>query len=189
MDHPRPLRHAADREAVARGDGRLRAGIGGEDRGGSVVAAVGGERSGGSVDAGEELGHRQPRPDHAGREHDHLLGAEAEQRRDTSGGPARVLLAPGPVAALATPALTTTARGSASSRWRRETTTGAAWTRLVVQSAHPTAGSTAWTSATSGFPDGRIPAATPEATNPEAAVTDIRRAPRRAAGPEVSPSP
>ena len=45
-----------------------------------------------------------------------------------------------PVAALATPALTTTACGSASDRCRRETTTGAACTRFVVHIAQPTVG-------------------------------------------------
>ena len=88
-----------------------------------------------------------------------------------------------PVAAFATPALTTTACGCASSRWRRETTTGAAWTRFRVHIAHPTAGTSERTSATSGFPDGRIPAETPAATNPRAAVTDIRRGPPRAGAP------
>jgi hypothetical protein len=88
-----------------------------------------------------------------------------------------------PVAAFATPALTTTACGSAASRWRRETTTGAAWTRFRVHSAQPTAGVSERTRATSGFPDGLIPADTPEAAKPLASVTDIRRGPPRAAGP------
>jgi hypothetical protein len=43
----------------------------------------------------------------------------------------------------------------------------------VVQSAAPTAAGTERTTATSGFPDGLIPAETPLATNPWAAVTDI----------------
>ena len=87
-----------------------------------------------------------------------------------------------PVAALATPELITTACGSASSRWRRETATGAACTRFVVQTAPPTARGTERTSATSGD-ERRIPAVTPLASNPRAAVTDIRPAPPRAAGP------
>jgi len=40
-----------------------------------------------------------------------------------------------------------------------------------VQAA-PTAGGSERTSATSSFPEGRMPAATPLATNPLAAVTD-----------------
>ena len=88
-----------------------------------------------------------------------------------------------PVAAFATPALITTAWGSARSRWRRETTTGAAWTRFLVHIAQPTAGTSERTSATSGFPDGRIPAETPAAAKLLAAVTDIRRELRRAGAP------
>ena len=41
----------------------------------------------------EELLHRQPRADHAGREDDDLLGPEPEARRDPLGRGARVLLA------------------------------------------------------------------------------------------------
>ena len=55
-----------------------------------------------------------------------------------------------PVAAFAIPELITTACGSASSRWRRETSTGAACTRLVVHTAPPTARGTERTSARSG---------------------------------------
>ena len=88
-----------------------------------------------------------------------------------------------PVAALATPELTTTACGCAFSRCRRETVTGAACTRFVVQTAPPTAAGSERTSARSS-PERRIPACTPVATKPLAAVTDIsRRALLRAAGP------
>ena len=77
-----------------------------------------------------------------------------------------------PVAAFAQPALISTACGCARSRCRFETVTGAAWTRFVVHSAAPTARGTERTTATSGLPDGLIPAATPLATKPCAAVTD-----------------
>jgi hypothetical protein len=77
-----------------------------------------------------------------------------------------------PVAAFATPELTTTACGSAQPRCRRETMTGAAWTRLVVQTAAPTAGTSDRVIARSSA-ERRIPARTPLATNPLAAVTDI----------------
>ena len=53
VDHPGALRHAADGEAVAVRDRRLRLRVGGEDRLGRVVAAVGGERGGCGVEAGE----------------------------------------------------------------------------------------------------------------------------------------
>ncbi len=84
-----------------------------------------------------------------------------------------------PVAAFATPALMTTACGSAAPRCRFDTTTGAARTRFVVQTAAPTARAVDRTTARSG-PDRRIPACTPLATKPRAAVTDIRRALPRA---------
>jgi hypothetical protein len=70
-----------------------------------------------------------------------------------------------PVAAFATPALTTTAWGSATARCLRETSTGAARTRLVVHTAPPTARGMERTRATSGDAR-RIPADTPLATNP-----------------------
>ena len=100
------------------------------------------------------------------------------RRSATRAAVARASSSPGaPVAALATPAFTTTACGSASPRCLRETVTGAAWTRFRVHMAQPTAGPSERTSATSGLPDGRIPAETPEAAKPDAAVTDIRRGP------------
>ena len=79
---------------------------------------------------------------------------------------ARASSSPGrPVAGVRDAAFTTTACGWAVSRFLRETTTGAAWTRFWVRIAQP-AGATERTSATSGFPDGLIPAATPEAGSP-----------------------
>src|SRR5206468_1516763 len=78
-----------------------------------------------------------------------------------------------PVAALATPELITTACGSASRRCARETTTGAAGNRFAVNIAVPTAGAVERTTARSGELR-RIPARTPAATNPFAAVTDMR---------------
>ena len=74
----------------------------------------------------EHLGQWQRRADHAGREHEHLLGGEVEQLRGLRGGRPGIELAAEPVAALATPELTTTACGSASSTCSRETFTGAA---------------------------------------------------------------
>ena len=67
--------------------------VGGEDRLGSVGAAVRGERSGRVVEPREHALHRQRRADHAGREDDHLLRREPEQRggmlgrRDCVGDP------------------------------------------------------------------------------------------------------
>ncbi len=65
-----------------------------------------------------------------------------------------------PVAAFAEPELITTACGSASSRCRLETTTGAACTRFAVHMAAPTEREIERTSARSGLPDGfsRAPA-------------------------------
>ena len=84
-----------------------------------------------------------------------------------------------PVAAFATPELITIACGSACSRWARETTTGAAWTRFFVNIAVPTAGTVVRTSVRSRSCL-RIPALTARATKPLAAVTLIP-APRAAA--------
>ena len=78
-----------------------------------------------------------------------------------------------PVAAFATPELITTACGSASARCSRLTCRHAAWTLLRVNIAAPTARGTERTIARSFRPCRRIPAATPEATNPFAAVTLI----------------
>ena len=70
-----------------------------------------------------------------------------------------------PVAAFATPELTTTACGSATSRCAFETTTGAAWTRLTVNIAAPTAGAVERTTARSFAvaPDPRVDAGGDEA--------------------------
>jgi hypothetical protein len=81
-----------------------------------------------------------------------------------------------PVAAFATPELTTIACGWARSRCARETVTGAAWTRLEVNMAAPTAGTVVRISARSR-PLRRMPALTAAATKPFGAVTLIR-APR-----------
>src|SRR5204862_8237978 len=110
-----------------------------------------------------------------------------EQTRTSSGVQPRALAAssqvrsvtaspPAPVAALALPELRTTAAAWAeASRCRRDTKTGAAATRLVVNT--PAAGtgrpSLVATTARSGRPDGLIPAWPPAAENPFAAVTLI----------------
>src|SRR3990172_1071668 len=62
--------------------------------------------------------------------------------------------------------------------------TGAAWTRFVVHTAAPTAGVTDRTIARSS-PERRIPARTPLATNPVAAVTDIAVLDEHSAEPET----
>src|SRR5437588_596135 len=71
-------------------------------------------------------------------------------------------------------------------RWRRDTWTGAACARLVVKTpaAAIDAASPVATSARSGSPDGLIPHASPQATNPGAAVTpDVMAGSRAAGGP------
>ena len=78
-----------------------------------------------------------------------------------------------PVAAFAMPELITTACGSALSRWRFDTTTGAASTRFCVHIAAPVASGTERTIARSRF-SLRMCACTPDATKPTAAVTLIR---------------
>src|SRR4029078_11680327 len=50
-------------------------------------AAGGGERDGGLVAACEQLPHREPRADHAGREDDDLWAPEPERCRSVGGGP------------------------------------------------------------------------------------------------------
>ena len=93
MDHPRPLRHAADREAVAGDDRLLGARVGGHDRLGRVGAAVRRERRDRRLEAGEQLVQRQPGADHARREDEHLLGGQVEQPRGLGRGRERVELA------------------------------------------------------------------------------------------------
>ena len=165
MDHPGALRHATDDEAVAVGDGLLRPAVGREDRGGGIRATVRRERCGGVANSCERhvrsAAERRSRPS-TGRRPGRSRGRAPPPPRPRS---ARRGRCPLPVAALATPAFTTTACGSADSRWRLETTTGAARTRFVVHTAAPTAGTVERTSARSG-PDRRMPAWTPEATNP-----------------------
>ena len=90
-----------------------------------------------------------------------------------------------PVAALALPELRTTAAAcDPPARCRRLSWTGAAATRLVVNT--PAAVTGRWsavaTSDRSGRPDALMPAATPAATKPWAAVTDIRAPARRRGG-------
>jgi hypothetical protein len=75
-----------------------------------------------------------------------------------------------PVAAFAIPELTTTACGSATASASCDTSTGAAFRRLAVNIAAPTAGAIDRTSARSGD-ERRMPAATAAASNPCAAVT------------------
>src|SRR5205823_4283281 len=80
-----------------------------------------------------------------------------------------------PVAAFAMPALRTTACGIARSRCARDTVTGAACARFVVNIAPPTAGTVVWTTARSSHGSDEIPALTAPATKPRAAVTLTRR--------------
>ena len=93
MDHPGALRHPADGEPVPGDDRGLRPVVRREDGLGGGVTALCGERLRGRVDAGQELVHRQPRADYAGREDDDLLGPDPEPLRDTLGRRAGVLLA------------------------------------------------------------------------------------------------
>ena len=73
-----------------------------------------------------------------------------------------------PVAALALPELSTTAAARPSARWRRLICTGAAATRLVVNTPAAATGarSTVATIARSGAPDALMPQASPPASNP-----------------------
>ena len=118
-----------------------------------------------------------------------------EQTRTSSGGqPSAVAVTshmrrawarPGaPVAALAFPALRTTAAACPSVRLLRLTCTGAAATRLVVNTPAAVTGrrSAVATSARSGSPLALTPQATPAASNPVAVVTltgGARRSARR----------
>ena len=70
---------------VAVRDGRLRLRVGGEDRLRRVAAAVCRERSGRGDEALLDPLERQRRTDHAGREHEHLLRHEPEQRSGARG--------------------------------------------------------------------------------------------------------
>ena len=74
-----------------------------------------------------------------------------------------------PVAALALPELSTTAAARPSWRWMRLICTGAAATRLDVNT--PVAATAAWsavaTMARSGAPDGLMPLANPPRSNPD----------------------
>ena len=87
MDHPRALRHAADGEAGAVRDGA-------SSRCVSVVRIASaasappsaGERGGAASKPGEQLVQRQRRADHAGREHEHLLGRRARAARAACAG-------------------------------------------------------------------------------------------------------
>ena len=80
----------------------------------------------------------------------------------------------GPVQALAPPELRTTARNRPSSAHCAVHRTGAALTRLVVNTAAASwRGPSLTTRATSAFPEDLRPAATPAARNPPAAVTPL----------------
>ena len=77
-----------------------------------------------------------------------------------------------PVQALAPPELSTTARTRPPLITWRVHSTGAAWTRLEVNTAAAARdGPSFRTTATSGWPDSFSPAATPAARNPDGAVT------------------
>ena len=93
VDHPGALCHPADGEAVE-GDGCLLcAGVGRQDRLGGVLPACGGERGDRFPQPAKHLLEREQRPDHAGREDEHLLGVEVEQPPGLGGGRQRVELA------------------------------------------------------------------------------------------------
>ena len=159
----------------------LRVRVGGEDRLGRVGAAVGRELRGRRVDARAHALERQRRADHAGREDEHLFRREPEQPRAACSAVAIASAIPcAPVAAFATPELTTTACGWASSRFAFDTTTGAACTRFCVHIAAPVARES--TRAAARRPCGRAgcPRAPRRRRSPCAAVTLIR-APRAAA--------
>ena len=185
MDHPGALRHPADREAACPRDRDLRARVRRQDRVRGGVAAVGRELGGGGAGAREHLVQRaaarrsrRSRARRSPRARARARWRGPRRRRSASASP----WAPGRRVRDAR-VDQHRLRLRRSSRWRFETVTGAAWTRFVVHSAAPTARGTERTTATSGLPDGRIPAATPLATNPCAAVTDTaRRAPRRGGG-------
>ena len=78
-----------------------------------------------------------------------------------------------PVAALALPELRTTAAARPLARWRRLICTGAAATRLLVNTpaAETAARSEVAIIARSGFPEGLMPDASPPASKPGTAVT------------------
>ena len=136
--------------------------------------------------AGEQLVQRQPRADHAGREDEHLLGVEVEQPRRLGRGRERVelaALAGGGVRDAGVDRRPPAARRARGARGR--SARQAAWTRLRVNIAAPIAGGTERTTARSLRSRRRIPAATPEATKPLAAVT-LTRAPRWRRRPAVS---
>ncbi len=94
-----------------------------------------------------------------------------------------------PVPALAQPELRITARvAGPAARWRRLTWTGAAAAVLVVKTAAATVLSSPATSAMSRSLAFLMPAATPEARNPAAAVT-LTASTRRWATPRSRASP
>ena len=179
MDHPGALRHPADGEAVERDRRLLRARVGGEDRLGGVRATVGRERGHGRLRARRGRGRAA-----AAARSRRSRGRAPPRPARSSSRPASAAVAiasstpRSPVAAFATPELTTIACGSAAARCSFVTITGAAWTRLTVCIAVPTAGTVERTTARS-FSFRRMPAWTPAATKPLAAVT-LTPGPRRA---------
>ena len=94
MDHARPLRHAADREAVSPNDRLLRRGVGGHDRLRRCVAAVRAEVRGGGAKARQHAVERETDADDARGDDQHLLGPEPEQPAGLRRGRERVELAP-----------------------------------------------------------------------------------------------
>ena len=90
-EHAGALGHAADRPAVAGGDGGLGHGVGGHDRLGGGGAAVARQRGGGGVDPGEQEVHRQPLTDEAGGADDDVAGGHVEDGADVLGGAVGVL--------------------------------------------------------------------------------------------------
>ena len=92
MDHPRPLRHPADGESPDGDLGKLRARVGGENRACRLETSCRRELCDSLRDAGPNAIERQLRPDHAGRQHNDLVGSNAEQRGDALGGRNRVCL-------------------------------------------------------------------------------------------------
>ena len=179
MDHPRVLRHPADCEPVAHDGGHrfLQARVGGHDRLGRIGPAVHRERRQrqGRASSGRSRfsGSRAPiTPVERTSTSSASAGREAAQLRPRSRG--RRAFRVRRSRRSATPELITTACGSASARCSRLIWRQAAWTRLRVKTAAPTARGSERTIARSFRSRRLIPAATPEcATNPLAAVTLI----------------
>ena len=187
MDHPGPLRHPADDETVSRRQRLLGPAVGREDRGRGLASAVGVESRRRLAHAGENTVQRKRNADDSRREHDDLLGDEPEGVSDLRSRSFRVGDSRRARRRVRDARVDNDRLRLGLSRCRFDTTTGAASTRFVVHTAAPTDGTVERTSARSG-PERRMPACTPAATNPSAAVTDIRPGLPRAEAPSSPPA-